>query len=56
MPGLANQPDGRMPLPSFSVLKALGDFVQSGSDKDYYVVGGRCAALADDACFDALMI
>ncbi len=41
VPGLANQPDGRMPLPSFSVLKALGDFVQSGSDKDYYVVGGR---------------
>ena len=46
VPSLASQPDGRMPLPSFSVLKALGDFVQSGSDKDYYVVGGRCASVA----------
>ncbi len=41
VPSLADDADGRMPLPSFSVLKALGDFVQSGSDRDYYVVGGR---------------
>ncbi len=41
VPALAAQADGRLPLPSFSALKALGDFVDSGSDKDYYVVGGQ---------------
>ncbi len=41
VPSLASSSDGRLPLPSFSVLKALRDFVRSGSDRDYYVVGGR---------------
>jgi len=50
VPALAAQPDGRLPLPSFSALKALGDFVDSGSDKDYYVVGGQYVGCCAGSC------